>query len=243
MKQTNSNITKLFALLILLGIIAPTAHARMRYFFDELDDMFEDHFAQMEDHMRQMKKHMFGFGLSKEEHKAIKEAQERLSRIKANVDSDEHNIYIRFNVEGIDKKNIKVIKKAHGFLGTIPTPDGEVEFYVTPHYLELARHVELKKEETPVAGTPMPAATAHAQGATPAGAQVHAQAELDKQQREQKVAGKKPQAVYYYSSSATEVITLPHPVDLATAHAETKDGMFTIIIPKKKEATLPISHK
>ncbi len=216
MKHILTSPKGLFALLLVFGM-SVSSQARMRHFVNDFfeddffADAFEDHFERMQDHIKEMRKRAASFGPSKEEREALKEAHENLSKIKATIDSDDHNVYIRFTLDGVTKDDIKIVKKSNGFLGTIPAKDGQVEFFVSPHYLETARHIELKKENKD-----------------------------SKDAKEDKKQEKK--AVYYYSTSATEVQSLPHTVDLSSAQAQTKDATLTITIAKKKEAVLPITH-
>lgn len=220
MKHILTSSKGLVALLLVFGM-SVSSQARMRYFVDDFfaddffADAFEDHFERMQDQMKAIRKRAASFGPSKEEREALRAARENLSKIKAKIDSDEQNVYIRFNVDGVTKDDVKIVKKSNGFLGTIPAKGGQVEFFVSPHYLEIARHIELKKEKKD---------------------------SKDNKKEDQEDKGQEKQAVYYYSTSATEVTSLPHTVDLSSAQANTKDTTLTITIAKKKEAVLPITH-
>lgn len=145
-------------LLLLLGtnISIHQAQARMHFFFD--DSLDWDIFDEMHDHVRKMRKHTF-WGPSKEEQEAIKIARENLAKIKANVTENDNNIVITFDLNGANKNAIDIEVKEYAkpqrghifkmqniLKGIIPTDHGKVEFYVTKNSLEIARHIEIKKE-------------------------------------------------------------------------------------------------
>lgn len=220
--------TKLIGLLL---ASASMAYAGTRYLFDDFDDFFdvpmhhikeiEESFAHMREHMKEMRQSMFGFVPTKEERETLNAAYDRLSKIKPKIDKDENNIYIRFNIEDVNKNDIKITKETQGFLGTIPTKDGIVEFSISPFQLQVSRSAQFKKEQS---------TTQQDTGTTQEG------------KADNKKTEKKP-STYFYSSSHIEVQSLPYAVDLSTAQAETKDNTFTITIAKKKEALLPIAHR
>lgn len=209
----NVSAKRLSLLLLLLSTAAVhNTDARMRFFFDDDPWGFDSNiFDDMREHMRQMSEHFASFGPSKEEKEAVKSARKTLSAIKPEVTQDDNNVYVKFAINTIDKKNVDIefkeyarpkrgdIYKMYPYLkGVISTDNGKVEFYVTKDALEVSRHIEIKKQNK----------------------------------------DDKKQAVAYYGSSAAEVVSLPASVEISqdTAKAAIKDATLTITLAKKQQA-------
>ena len=88
------------------------------------------------------------YGPSKEDCEALNAARERLKKIAYDIKEDDHTVTITLTgFETLDKKDIKIVKKNNGWAGTISTKDGKLEFFIGQRGIEVARSVELKKEE------------------------------------------------------------------------------------------------
>ncbi len=143
----------LCALLSTSIIIHHPAQARMHHiwfddasFFDTawMDDV-KDFYRKS---VKSMKQHFEDIGPSKEDREAIKAARENLAKIKHDVQEDDQKVTISFSgFESLEKKDITVVKKKHGWAGTISTKDGTIEFFIAPQGIDVARCIELKKTE------------------------------------------------------------------------------------------------
>lgn len=88
------------------------------------------------------------YGPSKEDREALNAARERLKKITYDIKEDNHTVTITLTgFETLDKKDIKIVKKSNGWAGSIPTKDGKLEFFIGQRGIDVARSVELKKEE------------------------------------------------------------------------------------------------
>ena len=151
------NVLKLpLALCVLLStsiIIQHPVQARMHHIWFDDTSLFDP--AWMDDvkdfyrkSVKSMKQHFEDIGPSKEDREVIKAARENLAKIKHDIQEDDQKVTISFSgFESLDKKDIKVVKKKHGWAGTISTKDGALEFFITPRGIDVARCIELKKTE------------------------------------------------------------------------------------------------
>ena len=88
------------------------------------------------------------FGPSKEDREAIKIAHENLSKIKHEVKEEDGKVTISFTgFYNLTKDNVEIIQKKKGYLGTIKTQDGRIEFFISPKMLQINRQVEIEKDE------------------------------------------------------------------------------------------------
>lgn len=207
----------LCALLSAATLIQLPAQARMHHiwfddasFFDTswMDEVMDFHRKSVE----AMKQHWADLGPSKEEREAIKAAREGLGKIKHEVKEDENKVTITFSgFDKLDKNDIKVIKKENGWIGTIITKDGKIEFFISPYGINVARSIEIKKVEKPQ------------------------EKDKDKEPKEAQ------ERTFYSSSLASEGEYFKGLVDLSTLKAEpVKNNSFTITINKQKEQVLQI---
>lgn len=139
-----------FALAMLsAGVVLNTEAIRYVWFdpFEPLYDSywFDDFFEQQRECFR---RHAEEYGPSKEDREAIKAAREKMAKVKLNVTEDDQKVTIQLTgFDGLDKKNIKVVKKNSSWIGTVTLKEGTIEFLIGPNGVRLTRHVEVKKEE------------------------------------------------------------------------------------------------
>ena len=142
----------MFAVACVLGTVLLTSSTQARYhlvfdepFFDTpwVDHMFDFH----ERAITGLKNHLESFGPSKEEREAVKGARENMSKIKYDVKEEEGAVKIAFTgFEGLDKKDVKVVKKDSGWLGTVTLKDGRIEFFLSSRGLYVSKRIELRQE-------------------------------------------------------------------------------------------------
>ena len=129
-------------------------HAAYHIWFNDpfFSDPWDSWAQEVMDMQRQsaaiLQQRLADYGPSKEDREALKAARERLNKITYDIKEDDHSVTITFTgFETLDKKDIKIVKKTNGWAGTIPTKDGKLEFFIGQKGIEVARAVELKKEE------------------------------------------------------------------------------------------------
>ena len=138
------------ALLILSSAIL-TTQARIRHFI--FDDMSEE-FERMHERMAHLNREFWtSFSMptvqiDTKQAEAIKKARKNLAQIKPEITHDDNSVTVTFSLHNADKKAIDIAVEDAVLNGTIPTSDGKVEFAVTNNYLEIARRIEIKKEDT-----------------------------------------------------------------------------------------------
>ena len=222
-----NNLKFPFALCALFSastLVQHPAQARMHHiwfddasFFDTswMDEVMDFHRKSVES----MKQQWADLGPSKEDREAIKAARESLGKIKHDIKEDDQKITVTFTgFDKLDKNDIKVIKKENGWTGTITTKDGKIEFFIAPHGINVARHIEIKKVEK-----------AKEDGKDK---------EVDATKDAKEV---KKERVFYSSSLASEGEYFKNLVDLSTLKAEpVKNNSFVITVEKQKEEVLHI---
>ena len=88
------------------------------------------------------------FGPSKEEREVLKQARDTLSKITHEIKEEKSSVTITFNgFTALSKDDVKVVKKDHGWLGTITLKEGRIEFFISPVGIQVSSRIELKKEE------------------------------------------------------------------------------------------------
>ena len=130
------------------GLSVHNADALRRVWFD--DPFFMDPFGiiDFENFREQYKQYAAEFGPSKEDREAIKNARERLAKIKYTVTDSDNKVTIQFSgFEKLDKKDIDIRKKDGYWEGTIPTVDGKFKFIIAENGIQVDRFVEIKKED------------------------------------------------------------------------------------------------
>jgi len=140
-------MNKHFALaLLILSSAVPATQARIRHIvFDDMSEEF--------DRVAKLHRELWSsfatpvLEVNNEQAEAIKKARKNLAQIKPDVTHDANSVTITFALHNADKKNIDISVEDNVVNGTIPTPDGKVEFAVVNNYLEVARRIELKKED------------------------------------------------------------------------------------------------
>lgn len=142
-----------FALALLsAGSVVYNSEAVRYIWFDDpfvFDDSWvEDLVNFQRQSMERFRAHASEFGPSKEEREAFKAARESLAKIKHTITEDDQKVTIQFTgFEGLDKKDIKVVRKDNQWIGTVVTKDGRIEFVIAPNGIRVARLVEIKKAE------------------------------------------------------------------------------------------------
>ena len=115
---------------------------------DELMDWHNRTMEWQHQALERFKQHSQEFGPSKEDREALKAAREKLAKIKHTITEDDQKITIQLTgFEGLDKKNIKIVRKENGWLGTIALPIGKVEFLIAQNGIQISSKVEIKKED------------------------------------------------------------------------------------------------
>ncbi len=213
---------KLFALtsaLLCTGLYTAPAQARLHIWLDDpfdmdwIDDMMEAHHSAVE----RMRSRFYDHGPSKEDREAIKAARKSLSAISHEIKEDDTKVTITFSgFENLTKEDVKVVKKGSGWQGTLATPVGRIEFFISSQGIQVTSRLEIKKEEMQDAPV------------------------KDKESLEEP----KPvtSRVCYSSSSVTESRYFSSQVDVTTLKAEpVTPTSFVLTVEKQKEVVLPIS--
>lgn len=105
--------------------------------FDALEDMVNE--MQEQENFSRLE--------SKEDNQITKEAHKNLSKIKPEISHDDNNVYIKFQVENLDKNAIDIQIEDNKLHGIIPTKDGKIEISISNNYLETSKRIDIKKEE------------------------------------------------------------------------------------------------
>lgn len=133
-----------------IGLMSSTAQARRYHVVDEpffdsswIDQMFDFHDRAV----GSVRNYLDGFGPSKEDREALKGARENMTKIKYDVKEDDATVKITFTgFEHLDKKDVKVVKKDSGWLGTINLKEGRLEFFLSSQGIYVSKRIELKQE-------------------------------------------------------------------------------------------------
>lgn len=144
-----------FVLVALLStcLLTQITEARLRQIvFDDaffVDDSWLEDLMDWRNATNQLlKQNCMNYGPSKEDREAIKFAREKLGKVKFTVTEDDQKVTVQFTgFEALENKDIKVIRKDQGWLGTITLPVGKVEFFIAQNGIQVARTIEMKKED------------------------------------------------------------------------------------------------
>ena len=134
-------------ILLCAGLLTSSALARYELWFDDPFDLDWDDI--MEAHDKAMNSMNRLSTPSKEAQEAVKAARKSLSQITHEIKEDDEKTTIIFSgFENLSKEDVKVVKKGNGWFGTITTPAGRVEFFISPEGLQVTSKLEVMKEET-----------------------------------------------------------------------------------------------
>ncbi len=198
---------------------------------------FDEIISQQREAMEEMDSYFKEQLPTKEQQEAIKKAQENLAKIKLETKEVDGKALFTFSgFENLDKKDIEIEKKKYGWIGTITTKDGIVEFAISSRGIELTRHAEVRIEEK---ATPEKAVQ-EAQSSPAA----QDKAALDKKAAQDKKDAKEviqPQQIFYSSSYTTEAQSLKHPININTLKVDGRTATsLTLSADKIKKETLHI---
>ncbi len=193
------------------------------------DDAIE-HQRQAMEEMRSQFHHQFP---TKEQQETIKKARENLGKIKLDIKEQDQKIVFTFTgFENLEKKDIDIEKKKFGWIGTIKTKDGTVEFAIGPRGIEVARQAEVKFEEK------APEAPKVAEKEAP---QAKAPVKADKKAAKKETATEATQQVFYSSSYTTEAQGFKQPIKIDTLKVDARTGTsLTLSADKIKKEKLHI---